>query len=142
MRLRSIREVSRLTGFSEGALRYYNERGVVTPTVKEKSGRKRWLYDDEAVDRLKKLFMLKYLRLSISDISRVLDGEPGSRRLIERQLEVLKAEREKIDTKILILKLLAAEDACLFSGDEELTEAQKNVLGEMLAEFLRKGEVR
>ena len=140
MRLRSIKEVSRLTGASEGALRYYNEKGVVTPTVKEDEGRRRWLYDDEAVTKLKKLFLLKYLRIPVSEIAQVIRGEVDEVKVFAKRLEKLKEDREKIDRQIMILQLLSAKDGELFSEDGELTDAQAAILNEMLAVYMKEGE--
>ena len=58
MSLWSMREVTRITGATESALRYYNAKGVLSPTVREETGRRQWLYDDEAIGKLKRLFLL------------------------------------------------------------------------------------
>ena len=51
MSLWTMKEVMRMTGITENALRYYKSKGVLTPTIQENSGRRQWLYDDSAVER-------------------------------------------------------------------------------------------
>lgn len=140
MRLRSIREVSRLTGISEGALRYYNEKGVVTPTVKEEAGRRRWLYDDEAIRKLKKLVLLKYLRIPVGEIAMVIKGEADEGDVFRKSLARLREERDRLDKQIMIMQALSSDGADFFSEDPELTEDQAMILSELLAEYIKKGE--
>ena len=67
MSLWTMKEVTRLTGVTENALRYYNAKNVLPPTVQEKTGRRQWFYDDEAIEALKKLLLLKYLDVSVEE---------------------------------------------------------------------------
>ena len=48
MSLNTIREVTEITGITVNALRYYDRKGLLHPTVRNSEGRKEWLYDDEA----------------------------------------------------------------------------------------------
>lgn len=65
--LLSMKEVTQITGATESALRYYNAKGVLMPTVREETGRRQWFYDDEAILKLKRLSLLKYLGLTIEE---------------------------------------------------------------------------
>ena len=47
MSLNTIREVTEITGITVNALRYYDRKGLLHPTVRNSEGRKEWLYDDE-----------------------------------------------------------------------------------------------
>ncbi len=51
MSLNTIREVTEKTGITINALRYYDRKGLLHPTIRNSEGRKEWLYDDEAVRR-------------------------------------------------------------------------------------------
>ena len=46
MGYKTIRDVTAITGMTESALRYYDEKKILQPTVKSVTGRSEWLYDD------------------------------------------------------------------------------------------------
>ena len=58
MSLKTMKEVTRLTSITENALRYYNAKGILSPTVREETGRKQWLYDEEAIRKPRKRLLL------------------------------------------------------------------------------------
>ena len=89
MSLWSMKEVTRITGATESALRYYNAKGVLSPTVRENTGRRQWLYDDETVGKLKKLFLLKYIGVSIEEAGIAICEEKEFRRTIMKSLECI-----------------------------------------------------
>ena len=68
MPYKTIKEVTALTGATESALRYYDEKDLLRPTVKNRTGRKEWLYDDTALEKLRLVIMYKNMGLSIEDI--------------------------------------------------------------------------
>jgi len=121
MSLKTMKEVIRETGTTENALRYYNAKGVLPPTVQETGGRRQWLYDDAAVQKLKMLFLLKYLGLSVEEAGEVLrNGGPENedqrsetsisgrcRQILMQRLEQLRDERGHLDQKIFIAQVLA-----------------------------------
>ena len=74
MSLKSIREVTEITGITVNALRYYDSKGVLHPTVRNSEGRKEWLYDEEAVRRAKRILLLRKIGIPVESISLVLEG--------------------------------------------------------------------
>ena len=140
MSLWNMREVTRITGATESALRYYNAKGVLSPTVREETGRRQWLYDDEAVGKLKRLFLLKYIGVSIEEAGAAIGDEDVFRRTIMRSLEELKKERDKLDLQIFIAQTLAVSDGMdLFVADDELDEEKKLVLNNVIRECIKEG---
>ena len=101
MSLNTIREVTEITGITVNALRYYDSKGLLSPTVRNPEGRKEWLYDDEAVRRAKRILLLRVIGIPVENIAHVLekadrmDGE-----MLRKQLEELRAERKEIDRQI------------------------------------------
>ena len=65
-----IHEISQTTGLTKKAIIYYTEQGLVTPTILENGYRD---YDEDAVTRLQKVFLLRKLSLSTEDIRQVLN---------------------------------------------------------------------
>lgn len=73
MSYKTIRDLAAQTGVTESALRYYDEKRLLQPTVKSQTGRREWLYDDEAVRKLKHILLLKRIGLSVEDYSSMVD---------------------------------------------------------------------
>ena len=101
MSINTIREVTEITGITVNALRYYDSKGLLSPTVRNPEGRKEWLYDDEAVRRAKRILLLRVIGITVENIAHVLekadrmDGE-----MLRKRLEELRAERKEIDRQI------------------------------------------
>ena len=140
MSLWSMKEVTRITGATESALRYYNAKDVLSPTVREETGRRQWLYDDEAIGKLRKLFLLKYIGVSIEEAGAAIRDEEVFRRAIMRSLQELKKEREKLELQIFIAQTLAVSDGMdLFVADDELDDEKKLVLNNVIRECIKEG---
>lgn len=143
MSLWSMKEVTRITGATESALRYYNAKGVLSPTVRENTGRRQWLYDDEAVGKLKQLFLLKYIGVSIEEAGRAIREEEVFRRTIMKSLEELKKERDKLELQIFIAQTLALSDGMdLLTADDEMDEDKKLLLNSVIRECIKEGAIK
>lgn len=139
MTLWTMKEVTKKTGVTENALRYYNAKGVLPPTVQEHTGRRQWFYDEIAVQKLKKLILLKYLGVSIEESGYAIDDDEKYRRIVMESLEELRKEREKLNHKIFIAETLAvAFGMDLFEPDEEMDEASAAALNEVIRECIWK----
>ena len=137
MSLWTMKEVIRMTGTTENALRYYNAKGVLPPTVQETSGRRQWLYDDAAIDRLKKLFLLKRIGVTIEDAGKALDDEKIYMGTVMETLEELKKKRDKLDQQIFVAQTLAtAFGKDLFTADDEIDEQTAEILNEAIREVI------
>ncbi len=137
MSLLTMKEVIRMTGTTENALRYYNAKGVLPPTVQESGGRRQWLYDEGAVEKLKRLSLLKYIGVSIEDAGAALENGEQYRTIMMKTLEELKRERDRLNKQIFVAQALAlSHGADLFSADEEMDEAKATVLNEVIRELI------
>lgn len=111
MSLITIREVTEITGITANALRYYDSKGVLHPTIRNSEGRKEWLYDDEAVRRAKKILILRSIGVPVENITLVLEKEDGmDESVLNSRLEELLAEREAIDKQISVASMLLLLD--------------------------------
>lgn len=139
MTLWTMKEVINKTGVTESALRYYNTKGVLPPTVKETTGRRQWFYDDEAMEKLKKLFLLKYLEVPIEETREAINDVEMYRRIVMKSLEELKKERDKLEHKIFIAEILAvAFGMDLLEADDELDEVSAAALNEAIRDCVWK----
>ena len=139
MTLWAMKEVTEKTGVTENALRYYNAKGVLPPTVQEQTGRRQWFYDEEAIWKLKKLILLKYMGVSIEETGDAINDDEKFRKIVMKSLEELKKQRDKLDHKIFIAETLAvAFGMDLFEPDEELDESSAAALNEVIRECIWK----
>ena len=107
MSLNTIREVTKITGITANALRYYDSKGILHPTVRNTEGRKEWLYDDEAVRRAKRILLLRRIGIPVESIASAMDkaGRLDDAVLISR-IEELREERRAVDEQISIANVL------------------------------------
>lgn len=121
MSLNTIREVTEITGITVNALRYYDRKGVLHPTVRNSGGRKEWLYDDEAVRRAKRILLLRRIGIPVESISGVIEKADGMDEVILRsRLEELREERKQIDEQISVASMLLLLDE--LSADEDVKD--------------------
>ncbi len=62
--MRTVKELSDLTGISVRALHYYDEIGLLKPTEKSDAGYR--LYDDKALETLRQILFFREFDLSLN----------------------------------------------------------------------------
>ena len=130
MSLNTIREVTEITGITVNALRYYDRKGLLHPTVRNSEGRKEWLYDDEAVRRAKRILLLRRIGIPVENIALVIDKvDKMDENMLRSRLEELREERQLLDEQILLAGMLLLLDE--ISSDVE-------VKGELLDRMFEK----
>ena len=72
--MRTVNEVSKLTGVSIRALQYYDKIGLLAPSGYTASGYR--LYDDTALETLQQILLLKELEFPLKEIAKILSS-PG-----------------------------------------------------------------
>ena len=121
MSLNTIREVTEITGITVNALRYYDRKGLLHPTVRNSEGRKEWLYDDEAVRRAKRILLLRKIGIPVESIAKVIEKADKMDEVILRsRLEELREERQFLDEQISLAGMLLLLDE--ISSDAEVKE--------------------
>ena len=121
MSLNTIREVTEITGITVNALRYYDRKGLLHPTVRNSEGRKEWLYDDEAVRRAKRILLLRRIGIPVESIAIVIEkAEKMDEVILRSRLEELREERQFLDEQISLAGMLLLLDE--ISSDAEVKE--------------------
>ena len=119
MSLNTIREVTEITGITVNALRYYDMKGLLHPTVRNSEGRKEWLYDDEAVRRAKRILLLRRIGIPVESIALVIDKvDKMDENMLRSRLEELREERQMLDEQISLAGMLLLLDE--ISADAEV----------------------
>ncbi|MBQ6439972.1 MAG: MerR family transcriptional regulator [Mogibacterium sp.] len=121
MSLNTIREVTEITEITVNALRYYDRKGLLHPTVRNSEGRKEWLYDDEAVRRAKRILLLRKIGIPVESIAIVIEkAEKMDEVILRSRLEELREERQFLDEQISLAGMLLLLDE--ISSDAEVKE--------------------
>lgn len=97
--MRTVKEVSRLTGVSVRTLHHYDAIGLLRPTRVTQAGYR--LYDDAALLRLQTILLFRELEFSLKEIRGILDS-PGfdQRAALEQQIHLLELKRERLGNLI------------------------------------------
>ena len=72
--MKTVKEVSRITGVSVRTLHHYDAIGLLKPTAVTEAGYR--LYGDAALKRMQSILFFRELQFPLKDIKRILDG-PG-----------------------------------------------------------------
>ncbi len=97
--MRTVNEVSKLTGVSVRTLHYYDEIGLLHPTSITEAGYR--LYDDTALERLQQIMLFRELEFQLKDIKDIINSSDFDRnRALEQQIELLTLKKEHIDNLI------------------------------------------
>lgn len=68
--MRTVKEISDLTGISVRTLHYYDEIGLLTPTDKSDAGYR--LYDDKALETLQQILFFREFDIALKEIKSVM----------------------------------------------------------------------
>ena len=105
--MRTVHEVSELTGVSVRALHHYDEIGLLVPSERTEAGYR--LYSDDDLVRLQQILLFREVEFSLADIRSVLDSPSFDQgRALEQQIELLELKRECIGKVIEMAKAMKA----------------------------------
>lgn len=110
--MRTVKEVSDLTGISVRTLHYYDEIGLLKPTGKSEAGYR--LYDDKALETLQQILFFREFDLSLKEIKAVIDNPALEKhQILQMQRKMLVAKKERME------RLIASIDRIL-KGDNKM----------------------
>ncbi len=110
--MKTVKEMSKLTGVSVRTLHYYDEIGLLKPTSVTEAGYR--LYDDKAMEKLGQILVFRELDLPLAQIRSILENpDPDRSSILARQREMLCLKRQRID------RIIAGIDNML-KGDQRL----------------------
>lgn len=93
--MKSVKEVSMITGITEQNIRYYEKKGLLSPERNRKNSYRE--YSDRDIDRLKMILLFRKLDMSLAEIKKLLEGDVTLDKAIEDQIRRLKSEKEKLE---------------------------------------------
>ena len=97
--MRTVKEISDLTGISVRTLHYYDEIGLLKPTEKSDAGYR--LYDDKALETLQQILFFREFDISLKEIKAVLDNPALDRnQILQVQRKMLLTKKERMERLI------------------------------------------
>lgn len=91
----SIAEVARMSGVTARTLRHYDAIGLLAPAFTGVNGYRH--YEQEQLQRLQEILLLRELGLDLAAIGGVVDGEHHRLPALRRHYRALLAERDRLD---------------------------------------------
>ncbi|MBL4931698.1 MerR family transcriptional regulator [Clostridium sp. YIM B02565] len=112
--MRTVKEVSELTGVSVRTLHYYDEIGLLKPSEVTDSGYR--LYDDEALETLHQVLFFKELDVPLKEIKNIMSNPNfDKKQALKNQKKLLTIKRDRLNDLIgLINKRIKGENAMSF----------------------------
>lgn len=93
--MRTVKEVSKLTGVSVRTLHYYDAIGLLKPTKVTEAGYR--MYDDAALSRLQNILLFRELQFSLKEIKVILDSPNfNQEEAIAQQIRLLELQYKHI----------------------------------------------
>ena len=110
--MRTVKEISNITGISVRTLHYYDEIGLLKPTDKSDAGYR--LYDDKALEQLQQILFFREFDIPLKEIKAVMENSALDRN------HILKMQREMLLTKIKRMERLVASIDDILKGDNKM----------------------
>jgi Predicted transcriptional regulators len=141
--MKTVHEVSLLSGVSRRTLQYYDEIGLLTPCSVTEAGYRQ--YDDQNLLRLWQILFYKELGFSLEDIKTALDGSKESENnLLRKQKQVLvekQAQLEQMTKSIDSILDGHFEITMLKNFNNSKIEATKKMYAKIAEQRMQNGDV-
>ena len=97
--MRTVKEVSALTGISVRTLHWYDEIGLFKPTAVSDAGYR--LYDDKALETLQQILFFREFDMPLKDIKAIFERPDFDRNeVLQSQKKMLELKRNRLDRMI------------------------------------------
>ena len=97
--MKTVHEVSALSGVSIRALQYYDQIGLLRPSARTEAGYR--LYDDADMERLQQILLFRELEFPLKEIKEILERPSFDRQTaLEQQIKLLTLKKERWDALI------------------------------------------
>ena len=94
--MKTVHEVSELTGVSIRTLQYYDQIGLLQPSARTGAGYR--LYGDEDLEKLRQILLFRELEFPLKEIREIMD-RPGFDRskALEQQIDLLILKKDRLE---------------------------------------------
>lgn len=137
--MKTVKDVSKISGVSIRTLRYYDEIGLLKPTELSNAGYR--LYDNKALERLQEIMFFKELEIPLKDIKKIMDSPNYDKeQALLTQKNLLEQKRNRLNGIIeLISDVMKGVNTMSFKAfsNEEIQEILDHMFGCMSKESLK-----
>ena len=107
--MRTVKEISDLTGISVRTLHYYDEIGLLKPTAKSDAGYR--LYDDKALETLQQILFFREFDIPLKEIKAVIENPVLERnQILQMQKKMMTAKKERLERLIVSIDRILKGD--------------------------------
>lgn len=119
--MKTVSQVTKMTGISARTLQYYDEIGLLKPSELTAAGYR--LYDENALQKLQQILFFKELGFKLKEIHEFISS-PGfdQTAAFKRQKELLLMKRNRIDRLIELLNRLEKGEQCMSFKEFDLSD--------------------
>ncbi len=97
--MKTVKEVSKLTGVSVRALHHYDAIGLLKPAKVTEAGYR--LYDEASLERLQQILLFRELEFPLKEIKAILESPDFDRnKALEQQITLLQLKKEHLENLI------------------------------------------
>lgn len=136
--MKTVKNVSEITGISIRTLRYYDEIGLLKPTELTEAGYR--LYDNKALEKLQEIMFFRELEIPLMDIKRIMDNPNYDKeQVLLAQKSLLEQKRNRLNGIIeLITDVIKGVNTMSFGAfsNEEVQKMVNHTLECMSKESL------
>jgi len=101
--MKTIKQVSDLTGISVRMLHYYDKIGLLKPSTTTEAGYR--LYDNEALETLQQILFFKELDIPLKSMKEILESPRDDKvRALHEQKELLMLKRDRLNELIALIE--------------------------------------
>ncbi len=94
--MRTVKEISKITGISVRTLHYYDEIGLFQPTDKSEAGYR--LYNDKALEILQEILFFREFDIPLKEIKSIMENPALDRNeILKMQRKMLIAKKERME---------------------------------------------
>jgi len=101
--MKTVKDISKITGVSVRALHHYDAIGLLKPTQATEAGYR--LYDDAALEKLYMILVFREMGLSLKQIAHILHAPDYDRnRCLEMQINLMQERVDSLQDRIALAK--------------------------------------
>lgn len=118
----NIKELEVLTGITKQNIRFYEKKGLLAPSRNPRNDYRE--YTDEDVKRLKTVKLFRLLDVSMEDIRLMLEGKAELKPMMEKHIEKLSGEQERLQSALLVSKELVHQNLLTLDVENVLNDIE------------------
>lgn len=100
--MKTVKEISRITGISVRTLHYYDEIGLLKPTSKSEAGYR--LYDDKTLEMLQQILFFREFDIPLKEIKWLMDNPAlEQQQILHTQRKMLITKKERLERLITMI---------------------------------------